>query len=169
MPRSFKISIAVMLCLTVFVFSLPGMSVRSEQGQGAEFHVALDLEKAAEREPDAAFPDWRALVVDGDKRLCANTVRILESAGIRAEGCQSVEQAMTRIADGGYQPVLLGESPPDMNGTEAARAIRTACGEDGPAMLLLTCDWSRMAGEAREAEFPALFPSRCLSPPCSMR
>lgn len=127
------------------------ISVRSEQGQGAEFHVALDLEKAAEREPDAAFPDWKALVVDGDARLCANTVRILESAGIRAEGCQSTGQAMTRIADGGYQLILLGENPPDINGIEAARAIRTVCGENGPAMLLLTSDWSRMASEAREA------------------
>ena len=51
-----------------------------------------------------------------------------------------------------------------MNGIEAAKAIRAVCGEDGPAMLLLTCDWSGMADEAREAGISGyiskpLFPS----------
>ena len=38
-----------------------------------------------------------------------------------------------------------------MNGIGAARAIRSNCGEGGPALLLSACDWSGMEAEAREA------------------
>ncbi|MCI8538070.1 MAG: response regulator [Oscillospiraceae bacterium] len=125
------------------------ISVRSEQGKGSEFHVVLDLEKAVEREMNAAFPDWNVLVVDGDERLCANTVRALESMGIHAEWCLSAGQAMERTAHD--QLLLLGWNLPDMNGIEAARAIQASRGDDRPAVLLLACDWSGMADEAREA------------------
>lgn len=127
------------------------ISVQSEPGRGSEFHVVLDLEKAAEREMDMAFPDWNVLVVDDDERLCVNTVRILESIGIRAEWCPSAERAMERTADGRYQLILLSSNLPGMNGVEAARAIQLSCVEDSPAVLLLTCDWSGVADEAREA------------------
>ena len=127
------------------------ISVQSESGRGSEFHVVLDLENAAEREMDMAFPDWNVLVVDDDERLCVNTVRILESIGIRAEWCPSAERAMERTADGRYQLILLSSNLPGMNGVEAARAIRLNCVEDSPAVLLLTCDWSGVADEAREA------------------
>ena len=136
------------------------ISVHSEQGQGTQFHVVLDLEKGAEREAALELPGWKILVVDGDERLCVNTVRILESAGIRSEWCQSAGQAVEQAADGSYRLLLLGWELPDMNGIEAAKAIRAACGEDGPAMLLLTCDWSEVAGEAREAGI-----SGCISKP----
>ncbi len=140
------------------------ISVQSEQGRGTRFHVALDLEKAAEREMELALPGWKVLVVDGDERLCVNTVRILESAGIQSEWCQSAGQAMERIADGSYRLLLLGWELLDTNGIEAAKTIQSARGEDGPTMLLLTCDWSGMASEAREAGISGyiskpLFPS----------
>ena len=127
------------------------ISVCSEQGRGTEFHVVLDLEKAAEQEPDTVLPVWNALVVDGDERLCANTVGVLESIGIRAEWCRSAGQAMEQISGDRYQLVLLGSNLPDMNGIEAARAVRSTCGKDGPAVLLLACDWSGTADEVREA------------------
>ena len=127
------------------------ISVRSEQGRGSEFHVVLDLEKAAERKTDTAFPEWNVLVVDGDERLCVNTVHILESAGLRAEWCPNAERAVERIAGERCQLVLLGLNLPDMNGIEAARAIRQNCGEDSPAVLLTACDWSGAADEAKKA------------------
>lgn len=127
------------------------ISVRSEQGRGSEFHVVLDLEKAAERKTDTAFPEWNVLVVDGDERLCVNTVHILESAGLRAEWCPNAERAVERIAGERCQLVLLGLNLPDMNGIEATRAIRQNCGEDSPAVLLTACDWSGAADEAKKA------------------
>lgn len=141
------------MAITKYILDAMGgsISVQSEQGKGSEFHVVLDLKKATEQKLDTALPDWNVLVVDGDERLCANTVRILESIGIRAEWCPDAEQAMERIADNRYHLILLGLNLPDMNGIEAARAIRLNCGECGPAMLLLACDWSGVADEAREA------------------
>ncbi len=149
-----------------------GISVHSEQGKGTEFHVVLDLEKATEQEPDASFPDWRVLVVDGDERLCVNTVRILESAGIRSGWCQSAGQAVERIADGSYQLLLLGWNLLDMSGINTVRAIRSACGENSPEILLLTCDGSGMADEVRDAGISGfiskpLFPSTLFDALCA--
>lgn len=141
------------MAITKYIIDAMGgsISVRSEQGKGSEFHVVLDLEKAAEPTPAAALPDWTVLVVDGDERLCANAVQMLESIGVRAEWRSSGQQAIERIADGHCQLILLGLSLPDMSGIEAARAIRRRCGAGGPAMLLLACDWSGVADEARQA------------------
>lgn len=127
------------------------ISVRSEQGRGSEFHVALDLEKAAVQKPEAELPDWNVLVVDRDQRLCVNTVRMLEEAGLRAQWCASGEQAMERTAPGRCQLVLVGRTLPDMSGIEAVRGIRSRWGESGPAALLVACDWSSVASQAREA------------------
>lgn len=141
------------MTITKYIIDAMGgaISVRSEQGSGSEFHVVLDLEKAAEREMAPELPDWDVLVVDGDQRLCANTVHILDSIGLRAQWCLSAQQAVERTADGRFQLVLLGWELPDMNGVEAARAIRLRCGEGSPAALLMACDWSGIADEAREA------------------
>jgi len=140
------------------------ISVHSEQGNGSEFHVVLDLEKAPGRELEAPLPDWNVLVVDGDERLCASAASALESIGIRSGWCRSAERALEWIAEGRYQLVLLGWKPLDMNGIETARAIRQNCGEGGPAVLLLACDWSGIEDEAREAGISGfiskpLFPS----------
>lgn len=141
------------MAITKYILDAMGgsISVRSEQGRGSEFHVVLDLKKAAERKMDTALPDWNVLVVDGDRRLCVNTVQVLESIGMRADWLPSAEQAMERIAGGRCQLILLGLNLPGMDAVEAARAIRLNCGEDSPAVLLLACDWSEVADEAREA------------------
>lgn len=132
------------------------ISVHSEQGKGSEFHVILDLKKVAEQENGTVLPGWNVLVVDGDERLCINTVYSLKSMGACAEWCLNAEQAMEMIAEryhqnDGYQMVLLGWQLPGMNGIEAARAIQSDYGENSPALLLLACDWSEIEAEAREA------------------
>ena len=146
------------IAITKYIVDVMGgtISVRSEQGKGSEFHVVLDLKKAAEQENDTVLPGWNVLVVDDDERLCNNTVHSLKSIGLCAEWCLSAERAMELIAkrhhqNDGYQIVLLGWKLSDMNGIEAARAIRAAYGEDGPALLLSSCDWSEIEAEAKEA------------------
>lgn len=146
------------MAITKYIVDAMGgtISVHSEQGRGSEFHVVLDLEKAAEQETDIAFPGWKVLVADDDERLCANTVHTLESFGLRAEGCLSAGQAMERIAKhhgrkDAYQLVLLSLELPDMSGIEAARQIRLSYGSESPALLLAACDWSGMTDQAREA------------------
>lgn len=132
------------------------ISVHSEQGKGSTFHVVLDLQKAAEREPDMDLPSWNMLIVDDDERSCISTVRSLQSLGIRSEWCPSAECALALMAErhhqnNGYDIILLNWKLPDMNGIEAAHAIRSTFGEDSPALLLSACDWSEIQGEAKEA------------------
>ncbi len=146
------------MAITKYIVDAMGgaISVRSEQGKGSEFHVVLDLAKAAGREGNPALPDWNVLVVDGDERLCVNAVHSFRSMGIRAEWCLSAERAMALIAERhrqnvGYQIVLLGWKLQDIDGIEAARAIRSQDGGDRPTLLFSACDWSGVEEEAREA------------------
>lgn len=145
------------------------ISVWSEQGKGSEFHVVLDLEKAAEPRPDMSLPAWNMLVVDEDERLCISAVRSLKSMGINAEWCLSAERALEMVAgrhfrDGGYQMILLGWKLPGMDGMEAARQIRLQDGGDKPILFISGCDRSGMEAEAKEAGISGfidkpLFPS----------
>lgn len=146
------------MAITKYIVDAMGgtISVRSEQGAGTEFHVILDLAKAIEQETETVFPDWNVLVVDGDERLCINTVRSLKSMGVRSEWCLSAERAMELIAKHrrqsvDYQMILLGWKLPGMSGIEAARQIRMSYGEDAPPLLLCACEWSGIEEEAREA------------------
>ncbi len=131
------------------------ISVHSEQGKGSQFHVVLDLEKSQGLKMDTTLPNWNILVVDSDKRLCVNTVHILESLGFHSECCLNAKEAMEQVAhrrqNDPYHLILLGWDLPDMNGAQAVREIRLSCGEDCPAFLLSACDWSGIEKEAREA------------------
>ncbi len=146
------------MAITKCIIDMMGgsISVRSEQGRGSEFHIVLDLAKAAEREMDTVLPGWNILVADEDERLCVNVVRSLQSLGLCSEWCLSGERAMELIAErcsrnDGYQMVLLGGKLLDMSGIEAARQIRLRFGEDGTNLLLSACDRSGEEAEAREA------------------
>ncbi len=131
------------------------ISVQSEQGRGSEFHVVLDLAKANGPKTDLTLPAWKALVVDGDERLCRSVVHSLSEIGIESEWCLDAEAAVKRIKEcrrqkDDYQVILLGDHQPDKNGIETAREIRSICGKDGPILLMPACDQSRTE-EAREA------------------
>ncbi len=145
------------MAITKYIVDAMGgdISVRSEQGRGSEFHVILDLAKAAAPVYDIPLPDWHILVVDNDERLCRNVVHSLAAIGIRSEWCLSAEKAMELIArhrhSDHYHMLLLGWELTDTSGIEAARAIRSGYGEDSPALLLAACDWSEAEAEAREA------------------
>ena len=146
------------MAITKYIVDAMGGSifVRSEQGQGSEFHVILDLAKAASPRADGPLPAWKVLVVDGDQRLCASAAKALESLGVRAWWCLSGADALELIRERrrrneGYQAVLLNWRLPDMDGLEAVRAIRADAGTDVPFLLLASCDQSGMEAAARDA------------------
>ena len=146
------------MAITKYIVDAMGgsISVRSEQGQGSEFHVILDLAKAASPAADGPLPSWNVLVVDGDERLCASAAKALESLGVRAEWRQRGGEALELIRERrrrneGYQAVLLSWRLPDMDGLEAVRAIRADAGTDAPFLLLASCDQSGMEAAARDA------------------
>ena len=57
----------------------------SKPGEGTEFHVVLDLEKAQVQEEDMMLPSWKALVVDNDEILCRSAVSCLKEIGVEGE------------------------------------------------------------------------------------
>ncbi len=146
------------MAITKYIVDAMGgsISVRSEQGQGSEFHVILDLAKAASPGADGPLPSWNVLVVDGDERLCASAAKALESLGVRAGWCLRGGEALELIRERrrrneGYQAVLLNWRLPDMDGLEAVRAIRADARTDAPFLLLVSCDQSGMEAAARDA------------------
>ncbi len=132
------------------------IEVDSELGQGSEFRVTLDLEKAQVMEADMVLPDWKMLVVDDDKLLCESAVSSLESIGIKADWTLDAESALTLVAEhhrkhDDYQIILLDWKLPGMDGISAAREIRRLYGNDFPILLISAYDWSEIETEAKDA------------------
>ena len=130
------------------------IEVESEQGKGTEFHVALDLEKAEEREEDMILPSWNMLVVDDDEMLCESAVNSLKSVGIEAEWTLDGESAVEMVskrhaASRDYDVILLDWRLPGMDGIETAREIRKHTGM--PILLISAYDWNEIEEEARAA------------------
>lgn len=132
------------------------ITVSSRLGEGSEFQVVLDLERAEERAEDMILPDWNMLVVDDDRQLCESTVDSLKSIGIRADwvldgesAVRTVTQHHNRHAD--YHVILLDWKLPDMDGIQTARALRAQLGDDVPILLMSAYDWTEIEEEARAA------------------
>ncbi len=132
------------------------IEVRSEPGRGSEFHVTLDLERAAESEAEMRLPAWEALVADDDVLLCESTVAGLGALGVRAEwvfsGESAVERVKERLAENRrFDVIILDWKLPGKNGVETAREIRKYCGEETPIILTSAYDWGEYEEEARAA------------------
>lgn len=132
------------------------ITVSSRQGEGTEFVVTLDMERAEERAEDMILPDWNMLVVDDDRQLCESTVESLRSIGIRAEWVLDGESAVKTVISRhshhqDYHVILLDWKLPDMDGIKTAKEIRRQLGEDVPILLISAYDWSEIEDEARAA------------------
>lgn len=132
------------------------IEVKSEPGAGSEFHVTLDLEKAAIQEEDMILPDWKMLLVDDDRELCITTTASLRSIGIRSDWALDGHTAVDMVEDRhekheDYQIILLDWQLPDFDGIETAREIRRRMGKDIPILLISAYDWSEIEQKARDA------------------
>ena len=132
------------------------IDVHSKQGEGTEFHVTLDLEKAVVMEEDMILPNWNMLVVDDDRQLCESTAASLASIGVNAEWALDAETAIAMVEHrhdrgDGYQIILLDWKLPGMDGIAAARHIREKLGSNVPILLISAYDWGEIEHEAREA------------------
>lgn len=132
------------------------IELKSEQGKGSEFHITLDLEKAAIHEEDMRLPAWNVLVVDNNEDLCHSAVSVLEEIGINGEwttdGRRAVEMVEKRHEENNdYHIVLLDWKMPGMDGVETTREIRKRVGDEIPIFIISAYDWSDIEEEARAA------------------
>jgi len=132
------------------------IQVDSKQGEGTEFNVTLDLEKALVMEQDMVLPPWDMLVVDDDQQLCESTVATLKSIGVNAEwaldGETAVDMALKRHSrEDDYHIILLDWKLPGMDGISTAGRIRRELGEDVPILLISAYDWSEIEHDARQS------------------
>lgn len=146
------------MTITKYIVDAMGgtIEVKSEQGKGTEFHVILDLEKAAAEEEEMILPDWKMLMVDDDEELCRSAAASLEEIGIRADWTQEGESAVIMAEEkhnrhDDYQIILIDWKLPGIDGIETARRIRCRMGNDVPILLISAYDWSDIEQEAREA------------------
>lgn len=146
------------MAITKYIIDAMGgtIELNSALGEGAEFHVTLDLERAPVQTEDMILPEWDLLVVDDHEELCLSTVAALKEAGVNGEwaldgmtALQMIEERHQKQED--YHIILLDWRMPDMNGTELAREIRKRVGNEIPILLFSAYDWSEIEKEAKAA------------------
>ena len=132
------------------------IALQSALGEGSEFHITLDLEKAFVKEEDMVLPPWKVLVVDNNKDLCISAVSSLKQIGLNAEwaidGKTAVELVKKHHEEHkDYQMVLLDWKMPGMNGVETMGEIRRHLGDEVPILIISAYDWSEIEEEALKA------------------
>ena len=128
------------MAITKYIVDAMGgsISVRSEQGRGSEFHVVLDLERAAApAAPEAADGADRAgdVVLSGKRVLLAEDnelnwevarelLSILELELDWAENGEICVEKFRESPAGYYDAIIMDVRMPVMDGYEATAAIR---------------------------------------------
>lgn len=146
------------MAITKYIIDTMGGTVelKSTPGEGSEFHIVLDLEKAFTLEEDMILPPWNVLVVDNNQDLCQSAVFSLKEIGINAEwaldGKTAIEMVKKRHQeDNDYEIVLLDWKMPDMDGLQTMREIRKQVGDNIPILIISAYDWSDIEEEAIKA------------------
>lgn len=132
------------------------IELHSKSGEGSEFHITLDLERAKQRIEDIVLPSWNTLVVDNNEDLCHSAAAALKEIGINAEYALSGKEAVEMVkkrhdAQDDYQLVLIDWKMPEMDGLETTREIRKRLGAEVPILIISAYDWSDIKDEAMEA------------------
>lgn len=144
--------------ITKAIVDLMGGSIElnSELDKGSEFHVILDLKKAAANEKEMKLPAWNILVVDDNEQLCTSAVSNLEELGVHAEwtldgmkAVQMIEEHHKRNAD--YHFVLIDWKMPNMDGMQTISKIREQVEKKIPVFLISAYDWSDIEDEVNSS------------------
>ena len=144
--------------ITKAIVDLMGGSIElsSELEKGSEFHVILDLKKAAVKGNDMKLPAWNILVVDDNEQLCTSAVSNLEALGVHAEwtsdgtkAVQMIEERHERNED--YHFVLIDWKMPNMDGMQTISKIRQQVEKKIPVFLISAYDWSDIEDEVNSS------------------
>lgn len=131
------------------------IDLQSAPGEGSEFHITLDLEKADTKEKDMTLPPWRVLVVDNNEDLCLSAVSSLKEMGINAHWAVDGKKALEMVRKcheetKDYEVVLLDWKMPEMDGLHTAREMRKLLGQKVPILIISAYDWSEIEDQAKE-------------------
>ena len=132
------------------------ISVRSEQGRGSEFHVVLDLERAAapaaseaadgaaERANDVVLKGRRILLAEDNElnwEVAKELLSILELELDWAENGEICVEKFRNSPAGHYDAIIMDVRMPVMDGYEATAAIRRLEREDADIPIIaMTAD-----------------------------
>ncbi len=153
------------MAITKYIVDAMGgiIEVDSTPGEGTNFHVSLDLERADVLEADMVLPPWSMLVVDDDKQLCESTVGSLRSIGVQADWTLDPHTALDMVGDSykrnnPYHIILLDWKLSGMDGIAVARELRHRYGDDIPILLISAYDWSEIEEDAKAAGVTGFIP-----------
>jgi two-component system, sensor histidine kinase len=146
------------------------LEVASTPGRGSAFHltVVLDRARAAAAPPQRALPQHQALeilcVADNPYgRVVMNA--IVTELGHHATFACSAEAALTALAAGGIDVVLMDVALPGIDGYEATRRIRTLPGRAGRVTVIgVAADRSQSAEPSAVAAGMDICIAKPLSP-----
>ncbi len=132
------------------------ISVSSEKGVGSEFTVVLTLKNSDHigvSDSGINPSDMRVLVVDDEEIAAEHARMVLDEAGINADMCLSVEEAlhMIRVQHTKLEPynlVLLDWKMPGMDGLELAAEIRKLYSSETTIIILTSFNWDEIMDEA---------------------
>ena len=138
------------------------IDVQSKQGEGTVFHVVLDIQTSGIPETDTSdLPEWKILVVDGNKTLCDTEIAMLGSLGIKVDAAYDNQTAIEMAENAhkekkGYDFVLTDWKQHGVNGIEIAEKLHKSV--SGKILLLTTHDYSEAEDEALAAGVSGFIP-----------
>ena len=129
------------------------VEVSSEPGKGTVFTVCFPQKvadiRSIEQQPwrkhdviadiDRAFivPGYRVLIVDDNKINLKVACGALEPYKFRIDEAKSGRQAIELVNKNVYDMILMDHMMPEMDGIETTEHIRTECGENGKAPIII--------------------------------
>lgn len=132
------------------------IELESEVNKGTEFHVTLDLEKAAGKDVDMVLPGWNVLLVNDNEQMCRETAARLRELEVNCDWVPDSRKAVDMLEShrgqqDAYQIVLFDQGAEEKDGLEAVEEISQKYKDEAPVLLISAYDWSDMEDEARKA------------------
>jgi len=134
-----------------------GIGVDSQPGEGSCFHFSALVQRTGEAGPDMLedaerrtdpSPRPLSVLVAEDNRVNQKVVtHLLEKQGHRVTIASNGREALEKLLPGGFDAILMDVQMPEMNGLEAARAIRRAERDSGRHIPILAMTAHAMKGD----------------------
>ncbi len=144
--------------------------VESEVGKGTTFEVALPIAAGETATPQTAPSDepsaaprapLRILVADDDAVSRAMVARTLERGGHQVATAEGGDDALARIAGGGFDALVIDLEMPGTSGLDATRSIRAAEAQHAtkrlPIVVLSGHDPAEVSAACQSAGTDAVF------------